>query len=143
MQSGSVAAPAGEAQATPPGQPNAAPQLPAPAAVAPQGQTVAVNIAKFAFVPATITISAGQSITWTNTDPVAHTSTSDNKVWDSGVLSPERDLQHDVLAAGHIRLSLHDSPLHPRHSRRQLTERGGRARATGSILRPAARCVGF
>jgi YVTN family beta-propeller protein len=100
MQSGSVAAPAGGAQATPPAQPNAAPEVPAPAAVAPQGQTVTVNIAKFAFVPATITISAGQSITWTNSDPVAHTSTSDDKAWDSGALSPNATFSTTVAQPG-------------------------------------------
>jgi plastocyanin len=47
-----------------------------------------VSIDKFAFVPATITVAAGQSVTWTNADPVAHTTTSDDKVWDSGSLSP-------------------------------------------------------
>jgi YVTN family beta-propeller protein len=88
MQSGSVPAPMGGTQAAPPAQPNAAPQVPVPAGAAPQGQPVDVNIAKFAFVPPTITISAGQSVTWTNTDPVAHTTTSDDKVWDSGDVSP-------------------------------------------------------
>jgi YVTN family beta-propeller protein len=63
------------------------PQAEAPVAVAPQGNA-SVSIAKFAFVPTVITISAGQSVTWTNDDPVAHTSTSDDKLWDSGSLSP-------------------------------------------------------
>src|SRR5262249_22305939 len=67
--------------------PTPAPQAPAPAVGAPQNQA-GVNIAGFAFVPATITISAGQSVTWTNSDPVVHTATSDDKVWDSGNLSP-------------------------------------------------------
>jgi YVTN family beta-propeller protein len=50
----------------------------------------AVNISKFAFSPASITISAGQSVTWTNSDPVAHTTTSDDGMsWDSGNLSPK------------------------------------------------------
>ena len=49
---------------------------------------MAVSISKFTFVPATITIAAGQSVTWTNADPVAHTTTSDDKVWDSGSLLP-------------------------------------------------------
>jgi plastocyanin len=78
----------GAAQGAPPAQPTPAPQTPAPIAAAPQGEPTAVNIAKFAFVPATITISAGQSITWTNTDPVDHTTTSNDRVWDSGPLSP-------------------------------------------------------
>jgi YVTN family beta-propeller protein len=62
-------------------------QAPAPVAAQP-GESVSVSIAQFAFVPDTITISTGQSVTWTNADPVAHTTTSDDKVWDSGNLSP-------------------------------------------------------
>jgi plastocyanin len=90
VQSGAVPVSGGVPAAAPPAQqapaPQAPPAAPAPAAVAPQGQAVAVSIAKFAFAPATITISAGQSITWTNTDPVDHTTTSDTQVWDSGSL---------------------------------------------------------
>jgi len=86
VQSGNVPADAVAQGATAgPANPAQAPQAPAPVAAAPQGD-IAVSIAKFAFVPATITIWAGQSITWTNADPVAHTTTSDNKVWDSGSL---------------------------------------------------------
>jgi plastocyanin len=54
----------------------------------PQVQAGAVTIAKFAFAPASLTVSPGQSITWTNTDPVAHTATSDDNLWDSGGLPP-------------------------------------------------------
>src|SRR5205823_14681138 len=88
MQSGVVGvSPA--AQAAPAAQRPPAPQAPAPAAASPQGQAVDVSISKFAFVPATTTISAGQSITWTNADPVDHTSTSDDNLWDSGSLAPD------------------------------------------------------
>ena len=66
-----------------------APQAPASVAAPGQGPGTAVSIAGFAFVPSTITVAAGQSITWTNTDPVAHTSTSDDRTsWDSGDLGP-------------------------------------------------------
>jgi len=66
-----------------------APQAPAPVAAPGQASGTAVSIAGFAFVPPTITVAAGQSITWTNTDPVAHTSTSDDRTsWDSGDLGP-------------------------------------------------------
>ncbi len=54
---------------------------------APQASTNAVNIVQFAFNPATITVAHGQSITWTNSDPVQHTTTSDSPGWDSGPLS--------------------------------------------------------
>ena len=35
-----------------------------------------VTIDKFAFTPASITVQAGQSVTFTNNDAVAHTATS-------------------------------------------------------------------
>jgi YVTN family beta-propeller protein len=50
--------------------------------------TAAVGISKFAYAPAEIVISAGQSVTWTNADPVDHTITSSDKLWDSGSLAP-------------------------------------------------------
>ena len=47
-----------------------------------------VSIASFAFAPATITVKPGQAITFTNSDPVAHTSTSADGAWDSGDIAP-------------------------------------------------------
>jgi YVTN family beta-propeller protein len=88
VQSGNVPLAAGtERPPTASTGPTPALAAPAPVASVQQGD-VSVSIAKFAFVPGTITVSAGQSITWTNADPVAHTTTSDDKLWDSGNLSP-------------------------------------------------------
>jgi plastocyanin len=39
-------------------------------------ETVTVDISDFAFQPATVTIQAGDTVTWTNNDSVAHTATS-------------------------------------------------------------------
>ena len=44
---------------------------------------VATGIAGFAFADM-LRIKAGQTITWTNNDPVPHTVTSDDGLWDSG-----------------------------------------------------------
>ena len=41
-----------------------------------------------AYNPNPVTISAGMSVTWINNDTIAHTSTSDNGIWDSGSLGP-------------------------------------------------------
>jgi YVTN family beta-propeller protein len=68
-------------QATPPAE--ATTTAPGPS----QG-TPGVGIREFAFGPATVTIAAGQSLTWTNMDPVQHTTTSDSPNWDSGPLAP-------------------------------------------------------
>jgi plastocyanin len=43
-----------------------------------------VVIRNFNYAPKTITIKAGQSVTWTNEDAVAHTATSDDGTWDTG-----------------------------------------------------------
>ena len=51
---------------------------------APKTMTNSVIIKSFAFSPVVDTISQGTTITWKNNDGVAHTSTSDSGVWDTG-----------------------------------------------------------
>jgi len=50
-------------------------------------QSQAVTIQNFAFAPASITVPVGSTVTWTNKDAVAHTTTSDGAGWDSGSLA--------------------------------------------------------
>lgn len=52
------------------------------------GANNTVQIADFAFSPPTLTIVAGESVTWTNADPVVHTATSTSGAFDSGDLDP-------------------------------------------------------
>ncbi|MGH2446679.1 MAG: cupredoxin domain-containing protein [Candidatus Limnocylindria bacterium] len=47
----------------------------------------AVEIADFAFTPATLTIMVGDTVTWTNSDPMVHTATSTTGAFDSGDLA--------------------------------------------------------
>ena len=47
-----------------------------------------VEIADFAFGPAEITIAAGGTVTWTNTDNQAHTATSSGN-FDTGAIDPD------------------------------------------------------
>jgi len=49
--------------------------------------SAAVSIEFMSFVPATITVSAGTIVTWTNNDSMAHTVTSDAGLFDSGSIS--------------------------------------------------------
>jgi YVTN family beta-propeller protein len=56
----------------------------APAASNPA--TASVNIASFSFNPKSVTVKAGQSVTFTNNDAITHTTTSD--AWDSGDIPP-------------------------------------------------------
>ena len=51
-----------------------------------RGATHAVAIADFAFAPATLTITAGDTVTWTNEDQIEHTATSTTGAFDSGLL---------------------------------------------------------
>jgi plastocyanin len=47
-----------------------------------------VKIVDFAFRPGTLTIAKGTKVKWTNKGAVAHTSTSNKGVWDSGSIAP-------------------------------------------------------
>lgn len=49
---------------------------------------VAGRMRQFTFSPGRITITAGTTISWTNTDPVAHTITADDGSWSSGTIEP-------------------------------------------------------
>lgn len=52
-----------------------------------QAQTMQVAIKNFSFEPADLTVAPGTTVTWTNQDPVGHTSTSDTNIWSSPVLN--------------------------------------------------------
>jgi plastocyanin len=53
-----------------------------------------------AFDPATITVAAGTTITWTNKDGVAHTVTSNSGLFDSNSISPNGTYSHLFSTAG-------------------------------------------
>ena len=58
-------------------------------ATAPAAAEVAVDIRDFAYNPATVEISVGDTVTWTNQDTVPHTATgSDPSVLQSGTIAP-------------------------------------------------------
>lgn len=64
------------------------------------GEGVEVEIEDFAFVPGTITIKAGTTVTWTNKDNVGHTATSDDGVFDSGMLGKGSSYSYTFTTAG-------------------------------------------
>ncbi|HLW58606.1 MAG TPA: cytochrome D1 domain-containing protein [bacterium] len=49
---------------------------------------VQIRMATFAFGPATVTVRAGQRVTWIDGDPVPHTATAKDGRWDSGQVVP-------------------------------------------------------
>jgi len=65
---------------------------------APAAKGTAVTIANFAFSPANVTIKAGDTVTWTNNDTVAHTVTGTG--FDSGPIPQGGTFQHTFDAAG-------------------------------------------
>ncbi len=73
---------------------------------APQGtppaNTAPVEIIDFKFVPPSLTIKTGRTVTWTNKDAIPHTATStaDPKVWDSGNLNQNQDYSFTFDKAG-------------------------------------------
>lgn len=59
-----------------------------------------VFIQSMAFSPATITITAGTTVKWTNKDGVAHTVTSDTGLFDSGNVGANKTYSHAFTTAG-------------------------------------------
>ena len=41
----------------------------------------------YKFLPRVVEVKQGTAVTWTNMDPVSHTTTSDDNAWDSGPLA--------------------------------------------------------
>ncbi|MBI2529786.1 MAG: cupredoxin family copper-binding protein [Candidatus Diapherotrites archaeon] len=62
------------------------------------GKTVSMQ--NFAFGPAEITIKKGDTVKWTNLDSVAHTVTSDDGAFDSGLLSQNASWSKTFNEAG-------------------------------------------
>ncbi|MCU1360631.1 MAG: copper binding protein plastocyanin/azurin family protein, partial [Ilumatobacteraceae bacterium] len=60
----------------------------------------AVTIAQFAFGPPTLTVAAGTTVTWTNTDGVTHTVDSTDKSFKSDDLESGATFTHEFDTAG-------------------------------------------
>jgi plastocyanin len=62
--------------------------------------TARVTIRDIMLHPDTITIRAGQSVEWINTDPLAHTVTADDKSWASGFINKSKRFSRRFAVAG-------------------------------------------
>ena len=82
--------------------------LAAPALAA--GKSVAVTYDLFS--PTTITIHVGDTVTWTNVDPVKADHNVTSNSFKSGTLSPGESYKPHVQDRRHIRLSVHDPRQH-------------------------------
>jgi plastocyanin len=63
-------------------------------------QTVGVSIQNYSFGPRVLAVPPGSTVSWTNHDTVAHTTSSDAGIWDSGVLQPGMSFSHTFNQAG-------------------------------------------
>jgi plastocyanin len=88
--------------------PAAKPGTPAPGGV--EGKTVKAGMRNFAFTPAKLEIGAGTTIAWTNNDQMAHSVTSDDGSWDSGLIEPGATWQRSFETPGSF--AFHCTP-HP------------------------------
>jgi plastocyanin len=64
------------------------------------GTTHAIQVVDFAFAPAGLTVTVGDTVTWTNMDAVAHTATSTTGAFDSGTLDQGESFSLTVTSAG-------------------------------------------
>ncbi len=72
--------------------------------------TGASTLGNRAFSPDATDVAAGTTVTWTNTDSVEHTSTSDGTGWNSGAIAPRGQFSRTFPDAGTF--SYHCS-IHP------------------------------
>ncbi|MEJ2336561.1 MAG: cupredoxin family copper-binding protein [Gemmatimonadales bacterium] len=66
----------------------------------PGGAVVEVEVARFAFGPEELRIPPGTTVRWVNKDPVVHTATSDDGVWESPSLAPGETFSFTFEEAG-------------------------------------------
>ena len=59
-----------------------------------------VTIDNFSFMPATLTVPAGTTVTWVNRDDVPHTVASDDKKFRSQALDTDEKFSHTFSDAG-------------------------------------------
>ncbi len=81
---------------TPRPTPPPATRLPA----TPAPSSVAAKIVDFGFTPAALTVTAGTTVTWTNTGQVDHTVTANKGTFSSGTLSPGASFSFTFKVAG-------------------------------------------
>jgi plastocyanin len=71
------------------------------AALPARAQSQSVNISGLAFSPASVSVTAGGTVTWTNNDAgIPHTVTADNGSFDSGNLTTGQSFSQTFNAAG-------------------------------------------
>jgi plastocyanin len=70
------------------------------AKAADQPASAAVKIDNFSFGPASLTVTAGTTVTWTNNDDVPHTVVSDDKLFKSKALDTDDKFSYTFTKPG-------------------------------------------
>jgi len=102
---GSTSTPAASAAAS-----AAAPSEAAPSEAPAASGGDAVTIKNFAFGPASLSVAAGSTVTWTNDDSAAHTATADDGSFDSASIAPGSTFSQTFDTAG---LFAYHCSIHP------------------------------
>ena len=85
----------------PPSSPSPTPSVtPSPGSPSVTIPVGASTLGKNAYAPDDLTVGVGTTVTWMNTDSVAHTSTSDGTDWNSGSLAPGARFSVEFKTAG-------------------------------------------
>ncbi len=74
--------------------------MPRLAKAAGQPASAAVTIDNFSFGPASLTVAAGTTVTWTNDDDVPHTVVSDDKLFKSKALDTDDKFSYAFTKPG-------------------------------------------
>jgi plastocyanin len=72
--------------------------------------TGASTLGADAYRPNPLTVATGTTVTWTNSDNVTHTSTSNNNTWNSGNIAPGGQFSFTFSTAGTFQ---YHCALHP------------------------------
>jgi carboxypeptidase T len=107
----------------------------ATATCVPAGSTRDVSIGSFFFDPQNLTIPAGTTVRWTNTEDV-HTTTSDTMVWSSDILGPDGQYSYTFNTPGTYP---YHCALHPNSMTGTITVVAGGLCATSTSVPSATR----
>ena len=93
------------------GAPRSPDRSPAADSVPSGGPVKAVAVRSLAFTPATLEITAGTTVEWTNDDPLPHTVTTPDGGFDSGLIASGRKWRRTFAVAGTYRYSCTPHPF--------------------------------
>jgi plastocyanin len=108
---------------------------PQTASASPTADATQVQIANLAFNPTSITVSTGNTVTWTNDDTLPHTVTAQDDLFDSGILDPGATFAWTFTDPGSI---AYHCQLHPNMQGTVVVEGSPVAGNTSNATTPEA-----